>query len=196
MTNKDDSWQTCNMDERTNEQILLDSVARLQSEVAELRKERDDLIAALKKSDDEYLKLQQRLAGQVPDGWRCFHCDEVFTTKESARAHFGVRLMDVPECQTRPESAAEWILKCREIATDRDNLRAKLEARDANPAPTSAGVPDEIKRAIRSAKTAMNMWENGYAFDTHGRSRDIQREIEIADTMLSAQQPAADGGGE
>ena len=38
----------------------------LQSEVAELRKERDDLIAAIKKSDDEYLKLEQRLAGQVP----------------------------------------------------------------------------------------------------------------------------------
>ena len=62
--------------------------------------------------------------------------------------------------------------------------------------PAADKMPDEVKRAIRSAKTAMNMWENGYAFDTHGKSRDIQREIEIADALLTNQQPAADGGGE
>ena len=49
-----------------DEESMILNAQHLQSEVAELRKERDDLIAALKKSDDEYLELEQRLARQVP----------------------------------------------------------------------------------------------------------------------------------
>ena len=92
---------------------------------------------------------------------------------------------------------------CEEYRADYNRTSSVLRDYLEKHSPTSAGVPDEIKRAIRSAKTAMNMWENGYAFDTHGKSRDIQREIEIADALLAARptsetttQPAADGGGE
>jgi hypothetical protein len=30
--------------------------------------------------------------------WRCFHCDEVFTTVGSARDHFGLNDRDLPGC--------------------------------------------------------------------------------------------------
>ena len=235
MTNKDDSWQTCNMDERTNEEILCESIERLQSENAELRKERDDLIAALKKSDDEYLELEQRLAGQVSDEREVairnlrgsagtFITNRIIT--ENDRRILSRLCADFDAAESQPAAtstaAAGDVTEDRICADTAKRLRRVcmlLGLSDAIPktdkelggvvfsvlgmiaraiektAPASAGVPDEIKRAIRSAKTAMNMWENGYAFDTHGKSRDIQREIEAADAMLSTQ-PAADGGGE
>lgn len=31
--------------------------------------------------------------------WRCFHCDEVFTTVEAARAHFGDSELEEPGCK-------------------------------------------------------------------------------------------------
>ena len=31
--------------------------------------------------------------------WRCFHCDEILTTKEAALEHFGPHCMSVPACQ-------------------------------------------------------------------------------------------------
>lgn len=30
--------------------------------------------------------------------WRCFHCDEVFTTEESAKEHFGPTERHMPAC--------------------------------------------------------------------------------------------------
>ena len=34
-----------------------------------------------------------------PEAWRCFHCDEVFTDRESAQEHFGVSQYKDPACQ-------------------------------------------------------------------------------------------------
>lgn len=38
-------------------------------------------------------------AAQVPETWRCFHCDEVFTTPEAAIEHFGRTERQSPACQ-------------------------------------------------------------------------------------------------
>jgi hypothetical protein len=34
----------------------------------------------------------------LPEQWRCFHCDEVFTDVEKAREHFGTSLAQSPAC--------------------------------------------------------------------------------------------------
>jgi hypothetical protein len=60
-----------------------------------------------------------------PVVWRCFHCDEVFTTPETAREHFGVDADYEPGCTaklTEGDKAFE-----REIA----RLQAELERYDA-----------------------------------------------------------------
>ena len=31
--------------------------------------------------------------------WRCFHCDQVFTEREAAEAHFGTSVLCAPLCQ-------------------------------------------------------------------------------------------------
>lgn len=33
--------------------------------------------------------------------WRCFHCDDVFTTRWAARDHFGHSIDDTPACQIK-----------------------------------------------------------------------------------------------
>jgi hypothetical protein len=33
-----------------------------------------------------------------PLSWRCFHCDEVFTTADAAAEHFGPRIYSDPAC--------------------------------------------------------------------------------------------------
>lgn len=35
---------------------------------------------------------------QTPNAWRCFHCDEVFTSSETAAEHFGPRIYSDPAC--------------------------------------------------------------------------------------------------
>ena len=34
----------------------------------------------------------------TPNAWRCFHCDEVFTSSEAAAEHFGPRIFSDPAC--------------------------------------------------------------------------------------------------
>jgi hypothetical protein len=40
--------------------------------------------------------------------WRCFHCDEIFTTTESAELHFGRSECDRPACQMSIEHV-RWL---------------------------------------------------------------------------------------
>lgn len=37
-------------------------------------------------------------SASTPREWRCFHCDEVFTTVESATEHFGPSMYRDPAC--------------------------------------------------------------------------------------------------
>jgi hypothetical protein len=54
------------------------------------------LIQALK----AYGALSQPSApGVGAEGWRCFHCGEVFTDSTAAEAHFGPSCVDTPVCQ-------------------------------------------------------------------------------------------------
>lgn len=42
-----------------------------------------------------------------PDEWRCFHCDEVFTDRLSASAHFGESRQLPPQCVRDADLMAE-----------------------------------------------------------------------------------------
>jgi DNA polymerase III subunit epsilon len=56
-----------------------------------------------------------------PRIWRCFHCDEVFTTVAAAREHFGDRQMAEPACQINVAKYREMeALHERALAEDSD----------------------------------------------------------------------------
>lgn len=51
-------------------------------------------------TDDDAALIAKALAALVqPVAWRCFHCGEVFTTRESAQEHFGRSEYQTPGCQ-------------------------------------------------------------------------------------------------
>jgi hypothetical protein len=57
--------------------------------------------------------------------WRCFHCDEVFTTAEAAREHFGPHELADPACQidiTKFREMEHYHARC--LAEDSDSERA------------------------------------------------------------------------
>ncbi|WP_028354795.1 hypothetical protein [Bordetella petrii] len=69
-----------------------------------------------------------------------------------------------------------------------EQAASEIERLRAAPA---AAIPAQVSRAISRARTAMSMWENGHAFDTHGVGRDIQREIDAADALCMQARAAA-----
>jgi hypothetical protein len=62
--------------------------------------------------------LLERLAGMEKEarGWRCFHCHQVYTSREEAEVHFGRKLSDSPQCFMYP-------LNMREILNANEELR-------------------------------------------------------------------------
>ena len=55
------------------------------------------LIAAARETAS--LRTQLAEANARAESWRCFHCDEVFTTREEAAAHFGYSECSAPACR-------------------------------------------------------------------------------------------------
>ena len=177
----------------------------LQSEVAELRKERDELLQENRMLLEAYaVELEHRLSVQVPSpaakGYGLEYLQHKREQSHAAVVDYRIylnwckeliaalkRLSFAAQTTGGTSGRDDELVAAIGQAESALSIVACSRAIDAvQPAPTSTGVPGEIKRAIRSARTAMNMWENGYAFDTHGKSRDIQRDIEIADALLSA----------
>lgn len=80
------------------------------------------------------------------DAWRCFHCDEVFTTQESAAVHFGNSERDNPACQV-------------DIVDYR-----RMVAMDARYAEEDADVHRSMRRMASEHQTALQRAEEtGYA---------------------------------
>ena len=97
--------------------------------------------------------------------WRCFHCDEVFTTTGAARDHFGERPECIPACQIKVGEERGLVMALRKAETKiakfedekiafLSTLETVVRQRDAalnhfsrsavvdgSPNPNSAGVP-------------------------------------------------------
>ena len=57
---------------------------------------------------------------ESPTEWRCFHCDEVFDTREDAAKHFGTRTFDPAVCAIDAGEVSE-------LRADRDYLSSQLK---------------------------------------------------------------------
>jgi hypothetical protein len=69
--------------------------------------------------------------GESSMNWRCFHCDEVFTDRESARMHFGPNQLSTPACQidaTQLRKLEEQLRRYSEEDTDLQRQIRRLEA--------------------------------------------------------------------
>lgn len=64
-----------------------------------------------------------------PGGWRCFHCDEKFTVRAQAAAHFGIAPNAEPFCVTKLKRGENWAAaRLRDLEQARDELECRLTA--------------------------------------------------------------------
>ena len=74
--------------------------------IAEMRNSAPALIAAARETAS--LRTQLAEANARAESWRCFHCDEVFTTREEAAAHFGYSECSAPACRVNGGLASAY----------------------------------------------------------------------------------------
>jgi hypothetical protein len=81
----------------------------------------EELRSTLRLAADALEASEAELEGRRPS-WRCFHCDEVFTTEHAARLHFGETECQDPACQIKAGAEMSMLEALR---------RAEEEARKA-----------------------------------------------------------------
>lgn len=81
----------------------------------------DELRSMLRIAADALEASEAELESRAPI-WRCFHCDEIFTTKHAARLHFGETECQDPACQIKAGAEMSMLEALR---------RAEEEARKA-----------------------------------------------------------------
>ena len=177
-----------------------EEIQRLQSEVAELRKERDDLIMALKKSDDEYLtlrkecddlkralssmsiyavELEQRLAGQVPS--HAAVGDEARPHEIATESFLAGVMWSI---ENPGSKIGDWISEAAKHAKSVIVYQT---------APTSAGVPDERgSQYLTDDELADPEYMRAYVDELHSIIRSIAKNRPASEATTT--QLAADGG--
>ncbi len=70
------------------------------------------------KTEEEYRK----------GGWRCFHCDETFTTPGAAADHFGNYINSTPGCVIKVQVGDErgWLMELRRLQEENSHLRQQM----------------------------------------------------------------------
>ena len=96
----------------------------------------------------------------IPDGWKLVPV-EPFPSQRISGAVALMKASDSDLDCTTDEIAAAY--------------RAMIAA--APSAPPPVGLSAQVLRALRLADMAIASWENGYAFDVHGPSREAQRAV-------------------
>lgn len=85
--------------------------------VRDLRKETADSLSLLRRQVEELEAKRE---------WRCFHCNQVFSTRESAEAHFGRRTTEPPECAPYLAWVKEARIEARKQLESRERTEQKL----------------------------------------------------------------------
>lgn len=62
--------------------------------------------------------------------WRCFHCEEVFTTSEAAADHFGPRIYSDPACTIDAARLRELEAELARYREEDTDLHRALHAKD------------------------------------------------------------------
>lgn len=97
--------------------------------------------------------------------WRCFHCDEAFTDRRLAAAHFGVSEEQVPACRLK---ASEGGL----LETLRETEDALFAATAALHAESAEGLQAYRANLSRHATALRAAEEAGYARGLHDRATE------------------------
>jgi hypothetical protein len=89
--------------------------------------------------------------------WRCFHCDEVFDDRESARLHFGDGEDATAGCVLKLDGKERAILACLREAEERNRLLLRRAQEAEYEGESNAGLRAELKRLF-GVSNAWGCW--------------------------------------
>ncbi|UVC14756.1 hypothetical protein [Mesorhizobium onobrychidis] len=114
-----------------------------------------DLIA--EKAIRAYLAaLASQPVPAVAKGWRCFHCDEVFTNERCARNHFGRDEMCEPACQIQMGAERSLLSALRRAEDDCNEMMQRMETE------TTDGAKAYYAQTSRHQQQLRTIEELGY----------------------------------
>lgn len=112
------------------------------------------------------------------EGWRCFHCDEVFTDAALAREHFGLETISDPACQID-------IAKFREMEA--------LHARHLTE--TDEATVEFHRMRADHVQSLQREEERGYAKGTADREGEVARLRKALTEIVAFEEDMMDGEG-
>lgn len=114
--------------------------------------------------------------------WRCFHCDEVFTTSGSAADHFGNYLNSVPGCVIKIQLGDErgLLIELRKAQEENGHLRQQMDEEYWDRVSFYAHLKTHIQsyRPFRKCDTLQDVF---YVYDSmEGRALSAEEKVESA----------------
>ncbi|UXS01137.1 hypothetical protein [Agrobacterium tumefaciens] len=91
-----------------------------------------------------------------PTGWRCFHCDEVFTTEQDARLHFGMDQCSDPACKIKLGAEKSLLVALHRAETELQDAWAAIHNESTEAAKAYYAQQSRHGEQLRAAE------EHGY----------------------------------
>lgn len=127
---------------------------------------------------DEWREMYEVVTGAIDkrgavQKWRCFHCDEVFHTREKAEVHFGASELDSAACQVDIEEYRSVKSRMLEYANEDTELHRTIEQlRSEVSAASRSAEEDGYARGLRDAETVNDVAERLAAWHRKKYGRD------------------------
>lgn len=109
-------------------------------------------IEAAHKARIEALRQPKPQAVAMPDGWRCFHCNEVFHDEHSARQHFGATEDREPACQIKLGAERSMLAALRRAEADAADAWFKLQNESGEAAQAYYAQASRHQEQLRAAE--------------------------------------------
>ncbi len=174
------------------------TIASLTKQLAELREalprealelsrvaveEHAAMMLKLANAEQDLAERDKTIAG-LRASWRCFHCNEVFTTEQDARSHFGFSEFHKPSCCMKMEAGDKGLAaQLREALDDASRLRDEISDESAFEKQYHARLESDIKylakqfRECRTLRDVFNVYDSmeGRALAAEERLAEARR---------------------
>lgn len=87
--------------------------------------------------------------------WRCYHCEEIFTTSEAAAEHFGPRIYSDPACTIDAARLRELEAELQRYREEDTDLHRELHRKDSEH--RQALIREEEKGYARGLRDGVNL---------------------------------------
>lgn len=115
--------------------------------------------------------------------WRCFHCDEVFTDRRCAKAHFGPDETSTPACRIKAGAEMSLLTALRRSEADCNEMMQRMQSETTDAATAYYAQMARHQEQLRIAEELG--FERGIAelatADAAGFARGVEAGAEIAE---------------